>query len=122
MEDTTWMRLEWGEHGLTDNPFHHVFVAASRIAICLVLACGTRRQRVRVQSLEVAIWCGLWEFEWRRVRGVVYSGELALAEPFNVCGEERADMRGRIALVIRDKSQTNCSFAMKVFNVESVNG
>ena len=53
---------------------------------------------------------------------MVYSGELALAEPFNACGEERADMRGRIALAIREESQTNCSFAMKVFNVESVNG
>ena len=53
---------------------------------------------------------------------MVYSGELALVEPFNACGEERADMRGRIALVIRDKSQTNCSFAMKVFNVEGENG
>ena len=53
---------------------------------------------------------------------MVYSGELALTEPFNVCGEERTDMRGRIALAIRDKSQTNCSFAMKVFNVESGNG
>ena len=49
-------------------------------------------------------------------------GELALSEPFNVCGEERADRSGRIAFAIRDKSQTNCSFAMKVFNVESVNG
>ena len=49
-------------------------------------------------------------------------GELALAEPFNACGEEREDRSGRIALAIRDKSQTNCSFAMKVFNVESVNG
>ena len=57
------------------------------------------------------------EGEW-----VVYSGDLALAEPFNACGEERADMSGRIALAIRDKSQTNCSFAMKVFNVESENG
>ena len=62
MEDAIWMRLEWEESGLTDNPFHHV-VVASRIVICLVLACGARRQRVRVQSLEVAIWCGLWEFE-----------------------------------------------------------
>ena len=62
MEDTMWMRLEWEEGGLTDNPFHHV-VVASRIAIRLALACGARRQRVRVQSLEVAIWCGLWEFE-----------------------------------------------------------
>ena len=53
---------------------------------------------------------------------MAYSGELALAEPFNACGEERADVSGRIALAIRDKSQTNCSFAMKVFNVESVNG
>ena len=52
----------------------------------------------------------------------MYSGELALTEPFNACGEERMDMRGKIALAIRDKSQTNCSFAMKVFNVESVNG
>ena len=56
------MRLEREEGGLTDNPFHHV-VVASRIAICLVLACGARRQRVRVESLEGAIWCGLWEFE-----------------------------------------------------------
>ncbi len=56
------------------------------------------------------------------MRGVVYSGELALAEPFNACGEERTDRSGRIALAVRDKSQTNCSFAMKVFNVESVNG
>ena len=53
---------------------------------------------------------------------MAYSGELALAEPFNACGEERADRSGRIALAIRDKSQTNCSFAMKVFNVESGNG
>ena len=53
---------------------------------------------------------------------MVYSGELALAEPFNACGEERADMRGRIALAIRDKSQTKCSFAMKVLRVESGNG
>ena len=57
-----WMRLEWEEGGLTDNPIHHV-VAASRIVIRLALACGARRQRVRVESLEVAIWCGLWEFE-----------------------------------------------------------
>ena len=56
------MRLEWEEGGLTDNPIHHV-VAASRIVIRLALACGARRQRVRVESLEVAIWCGLWEFE-----------------------------------------------------------
>ena len=62
MEDVMWMRLEWEEGGLTDNPFHHV-VVASRIAIRFALACGARRQRVRVQSLEVAIWCGLWEFE-----------------------------------------------------------
>ena len=62
MEDVMWMRLEWEESGLRDNPFHHV-VVASRIAICLVPACGARRQRVRVQSLEGAIWCGLWEFE-----------------------------------------------------------
>ena len=62
MEDVIWMRLEWEESGLTDNPFHHV-VVASRIAIRLTLACGARRQRVRVQSLEGAIWCGLWEFE-----------------------------------------------------------
>ena len=53
---------------------------------------------------------------------MVYSGALALAESFNACDEGKMDMRGRIALVIRDKSQTNCSFAMKVFNVESVNG
>ena len=52
---------------------------------------------------------------------MVYSGELALAEPFNACDEERADRSGRIALVIRDESQTKCSFAMKVFNVESEN-
>ena len=52
----------------------------------------------------------------------MYSGELALVEPFNVCGEERTDRNGRIALAIRDKSQTNCSFAMKVFNVESGTG
>ena len=57
------------------------------------------------------------EGEW-----VVYSGELALAEPFNACSEKRMDRSGRIALAIREKSQTNCSFAMKVFNVESVNG
>ena len=56
------MRLEREEGGLTDNPFHHV-VVASRIAIRLALVCGARRQRVRVQSLEGAIWCGLWEFE-----------------------------------------------------------
>ena len=53
---------------------------------------------------------------------MVYSGELALAEPLNACGEERADRSGRIALAIRGKFQTNCSFAMKVFNVESENG
>ena len=53
---------------------------------------------------------------------MVYSGALALTEPFNACGEERADMRGKIALAIRDKSQTKCSFAMKVLNVESENG
>ena len=53
---------------------------------------------------------------------MAYSGELALAEPFNACGEERTDMRGRIAFAIRDKSQTSFSFAMKVFNVESENG
>ena len=53
---------------------------------------------------------------------MVYSSELALAEPFNACGEGKTDMRGRIALVIRDKSQKNCSFAMKVLNVESENG
>ena len=57
-----WIRFEWEEGDLTDNPFHHV-VVASRIAIRLALACGTRRQRVRVQSLEGAIWCGLWELE-----------------------------------------------------------
>ena len=62
MKGAMWMRLEWGEDGLTDNPFHHV-VVASRIAIRLALACGARKQRVRVQSLEGAIWCGLWEFE-----------------------------------------------------------
>ena len=55
------MRLEWEESGLRGNPFHHV-VVASRIAVRFVLACGARRQRVRVQSLEGAIWCGLWEF------------------------------------------------------------
>ena len=53
---------------------------------------------------------------------MVYSGELALAEPFNACGEERADRSGRIVLAIWAKSQTKCSFAMKVFNVESENG
>ena len=53
---------------------------------------------------------------------MVYSGELALAEPFNVCGEGKTYRSGRIAFAIRDKSQTNCSFAMKVFNVESENG
>ena len=53
---------------------------------------------------------------------MVYSGELALAEPFNACGEERTDRSGRIVLVIRNESQTNCSFAMKVFNVEGENG
>ena len=53
---------------------------------------------------------------------MVYSGELALAEPFNACGEERADRSGRIALAIRGKFHMNCSFAMKVFNVESGNG
>ena len=52
----------------------------------------------------------------------MYSGELGLVEPFNACDEEKTDMRGRIALAIRDKSQTNCSFAMKVLNVESENG
>ena len=52
----------------------------------------------------------------------MYSDELALVEPFSACGEERADMSGRIALAIRDKSQTNFSFAMKVFNVESEKG
>ena len=57
-----WMRLEWEESGLRDNPFHHV-VVVSRIAIRLVLVCNARRQRVRVESLEGAIWCGLWEFE-----------------------------------------------------------
>ena len=57
-----WMRLEWEESGLADNPFHHVVVAI-RIAIRLILACDARRQIVRVQSLEIAIWCGLWEFE-----------------------------------------------------------
>ena len=40
-----WIRLEWEESGLTDNPFHHV-VVVSRIAIRLTLACGARRQRV----------------------------------------------------------------------------
>ena len=53
---------------------------------------------------------------------MVYSGELALAEPFNACGEGKTDRSGRIALTIRDKSHMNCSFAMKVFNVESGNG
>ena len=62
MEDAMWMRLEWEERGLRDNPCHHV-VVVSRIAIRFALACGTRRQKVRVQSLEVTIWCGLWEFE-----------------------------------------------------------
>ena len=62
MKGAMWMRLEWGEDGLTDNPFHHV-VVASQVAIRLTLACSARRQRVRVESLEVAIWCGLWEFE-----------------------------------------------------------
>ena len=62
VEDGWRMRLEWEENGLTDNPFHHV-VVASRIAIRHILACGARRQRVRVQSLEGAIWCGLREFE-----------------------------------------------------------
>ena len=62
MEDVIWMRLEWEEGGLTDNPFHHV-VVASWIAIRLAIACGARRQRVRVESLEGAIWCGLWVFE-----------------------------------------------------------
>ena len=57
-----WIRFEWEESGLTDNPFHHAVVAVW-IAIRLVLTCGSRRQRVRVQSLEGAIWCGLWEFE-----------------------------------------------------------
>ena len=52
----------------------------------------------------------------------MYSGELALAESFNVCGEERTDRSGRIALAIREESQTNFSFAMKVFNVDSGNG
>ena len=61
-----WMRLEWEESGLRGNPFHHV-VVASRIAVRFVFACGARRHRVRAQSLEVAIWCGLWEFEERRV-------------------------------------------------------
>ena len=53
---------------------------------------------------------------------MVYSGDLALAEPFNACGEERTDRSGRNALAILDKSQTKYSFAMKVFNVESGNG
>ena len=53
---------------------------------------------------------------------MVYSGELALVEPFNACGKGKTDRSGRIALAIRDKSQTNCSFAIKVFRVESVNG
>ena len=57
-----WTQLEWEEGDLANNPFHHV-VVTSRIAIRLALACGARRQRVRVQSLEGAIWCGLWEFE-----------------------------------------------------------
>ena len=56
------------------------------------------------------------------MRGVVYSGELALTEPFNACGEGKTDMRGRIALAIRGKFHMNCSFAMKVLNVESGNG
>ena len=62
MDDGMWMRLEWEESGLTDNPFHHVVVAVW-IAVRFTIACGARRQRVRVQSLEVAIWCGLWDFE-----------------------------------------------------------
>ena len=62
MEDAMWMRLEWEESGLTDNPFHHVAVA-SRLAICLAIAYGARRQRVRARSLEGAIWCRLWESE-----------------------------------------------------------
>ena len=53
---------------------------------------------------------------------MVNSGDLALVESFNACGEGKADRSGRIALAIRGKSQTNCSFAMKVFNVESGNG
>ena len=57
-----WIRFEWEESGLTDNPFHHV-VVASLVAIRFVLACCARRQRVRVESLEGAIWCGLWESE-----------------------------------------------------------
>ena len=52
----------------------------------------------------------------------MYSGELGLVEPFNACDEERTDRSGRIALAIRDESQTNFSFAMKVFNVESGTG
>ena len=50
------------------------------------------------------------------------SGDLALIEPFNAYGEGKTDRSGRNALAIRDKSQTKCSFAMKVFNVESGNG
>ena len=53
---------------------------------------------------------------------MAYSGELALVEPFRACGEGKTYRSGRIALAIRGKSQTNCSFAMKVFNVESGNG
>ena len=53
-----WTQLEWEEGDLANNPFHHV-VVTSRIAIRLALACGARRQGLRVESLEVAIWCGL---------------------------------------------------------------
>ena len=35
---------------------------------------------------------------------MVNSGDLALVESFNACGEERADRSGRNALAIRDKS------------------
>ena len=62
MENAIWMRLEWEEGGLRDNPFHHV-VVASLVAIRFAIACGARRQRVRVESLGGAIWCGLWKFE-----------------------------------------------------------
>ena len=53
---------------------------------------------------------------------MVYSGALALTEPFNACGEGKTYRSGRIALAIRGKSHMNCSFAMKVFNVEGENG
>ena len=53
---------------------------------------------------------------------MVYSGELALTEPSNACGEGKTDRSGKIALAIRGKFHMNCSFAMKVLNVESGNG